>query len=90
MFSSYFPKRDAPVPDGISEHAAFLENEDDENDRDDEEQGHCGPKVKALVEKAQLLEHLKEVGNSRAQYILFSRYMEALVAYRKFYGGHDE
>ena len=48
------------------------------------------PKVKALVEKAQLLEQLKEVGNSRAQYILFSRYMEALVAYRKFYGGHDE
>ena len=48
------------------------------------------PKVKALVEKAQLLVHLKEVGNSRAQYILFSRYMEALVAYRKFYGGHDE
>ena len=43
MFSSYFPKRDAPVPEGISEHAAFLENEDDENDRDDEEQGHCGP-----------------------------------------------
>lgn len=48
------------------------------------------PKVKVLVEKAQLLEHLKEVGNSRTQYILFSRYMEALVAYRKFYGGHDE
>mgnify|MGYP002771716097 FL=1 len=48
------------------------------------------PKVKILVEKAQLLEHLKEVGNSRSQYILFSRYMEALVAYRKFYGGHDE
>lgn len=48
------------------------------------------PKVKTLVEKAQLLEHLKEVGNSRSQYILFSRYMEALVAYRKFYGDHDE
>lgn len=48
------------------------------------------PKVKTLVEKAHLLEHLKEVGNSRIQYILFSRYMEALVAYRKFYGGHDE
>lgn len=48
------------------------------------------PKVKTLVEKAHLLEHLKEVGNSRTQYILFSRYMEALVAYRKFYGGHDE
>lgn len=48
------------------------------------------PKVKTLVEKAQLLEHLDEIGNSRAQYILFSRYMEALVAYRKFYGGRDE
>ena len=48
------------------------------------------PKVKELVEKAQILEHLEEVGNSRTQYILFSRYMEALVAYRKFYGGHDE
>ena len=48
------------------------------------------PKVKELVEKAQILEHLEEIGNSRTQYIWFSRYMEALVAYRKFYGGHDE
>ena len=47
-------------------------------------------KVKELVEKASLLEHLEEIGNSRTQYLLFSRYMEALVAYRKFYGGHDE
>lgn len=48
------------------------------------------PKVRELVEKASLLEHLEEIGNSRTQYLLFSRYMEALVAYRKFYGGHDE
>lgn len=48
------------------------------------------PKVKALVKKACLLEHISEIGNSRSQYILFSRYMEALVAYRKFYGGKDE
>ena len=48
------------------------------------------PKVKELVEKASLLEHLEEIGSSRTQYLLFSRYMEALVAYRKFYGGHDE
>lgn len=46
--------------------------------------------MKELVEKASLLEHLEEIGNSRTQYLLFSRYMEALVAYRKFYGGHDE
>lgn len=48
------------------------------------------PKVNALVKKACLLDHISEIGNSRSQYILFSRYMEALVAYRKFYGGKDE
>lgn len=48
------------------------------------------PKVGDLVKKACLLEHISEIGNSRSQYILFSRYMEALVAYRKFYGGKDE
>ena len=46
--------------------------------------------VKKLVEQAGLLEHLDDIGNSRKQYILFSRYMEALVAYRKFYGGKDD
>jgi len=45
------------------------------------------PKVKKLVDKAKILEQIK---GSRDQYILFSRYMEALVAYRKFYGGRDE
>lgn len=48
------------------------------------------PKVKDLVLAAKILEHIDEIGNSRKQYILFSRYMEALVAYRKFYGGKDE
>ena len=48
------------------------------------------PKVKKLVDKAKILEHLEEIKGSRDQYILFSRYMEALVAYRKFYGGRDE
>lgn len=46
--------------------------------------------VKKLVEQAGLLKHLDDIGNSRKQYILFSRYMEALVAYRKFYGGKDD
>ena len=46
--------------------------------------------VYELVEQAGLLEHLDDIGNSRKQYILFSRYMEALVAYRKFYGGKDD
>ena len=46
-------------------------------------------KVKKL-EEADILTHIDEIKNSRKQYILFSRYMEALVAYRKFYGGRDE
>lgn len=47
-------------------------------------------KVRVLMEKAEILEHLDEIQGNRTQYILFSRYMEALVAYRKFYGGKDE
>lgn len=48
------------------------------------------PRVKDLVEEADILAHLDEIKGSRAQYILFSRYMEALVAYRKFYVERDE
>ena len=48
------------------------------------------PKVKSLVKEADILTHLDEINGSRKQYILFSHYMEALVAYRKFYGGKDE
>lgn len=48
------------------------------------------PRVKDLVRQAEILEHLEEIGRSKKQYILFSRYMEALVAYRKFYGKKDE
>ena len=46
--------------------------------------------VKNLVEQADILTHIDEIGDSREQYILFNRYMEALVAYRKFYVEHDE
>ena len=48
------------------------------------------PKVRRIVEEADILSHLDEINGSRKQYILFSHYMEALVAYRKFYGGKDE
>lgn len=46
--------------------------------------------VKAIVEEAELIDHINEINGSRQQYILFSRYMEALVAFRKFYGGRDD
>ena len=51
----------------------------------------CGrePKVKEFVQKAEIIELLKEIGSSKKNYLLFSRYMEALVAFHKYYGGQD-
>ena len=47
------------------------------------------PAVKNLVETAELLQHLDEIRGNRKQFILFSRYMEALVAYHRYYGEKD-
>lgn len=43
--------------------------------------------VKGFVEKANLLKIIDSIGNSRSNLMLFCNYMEALVAYHKFYGG---
>lgn len=45
--------------------------------------------VKNMVEKAGIIELLKSVKGSKKNYILFNRYMEALVAFHKYYGGKD-
>lgn len=47
-------------------------------------------KVKKLLDTAEVFKIMGQIGNSRKNYILFSRYMEALVAFRKYYGGKDE
>lgn len=52
--------------------------------------GRDSKTVKPFVEKAQIIEAIKEIRNSRARYIVFSHYMEALVAYHKYYGGKDQ
>ena len=44
--------------------------------------------VKDLVKKAEILDILKEINNQESLQ-RFCRYMEALVAYFKFYGGKD-
>lgn len=44
--------------------------------------------VKDLVEKAEILDALKEINNKESLQ-RFCRYMEALVAYFRFYGGED-
>ena len=46
------------------------------------------PSVKDLVRKAEILAALKEVNNKESLQ-RFCRYMEAIVAYFKFYGGKD-
>lgn len=40
--------------------------------------------------KAKLNEAIDEIGNDIKKYKDFAKYIEALVAYHKFYGGKDE
>ena len=46
--------------------------------------------TKAFVEKAKLLQYQKGIGNDREALIRFAHYMEALVAYHRFYIGGKE
>lgn len=52
----------------------------------------CGrePKVREFVEQAEILEILKEIKQSKKNYLLFSRYMEALIAFHKYHGGKEQ
>lgn len=45
--------------------------------------------VKALVDTSGILLLLKSVNGDKKRYILFNRYVEALVAFHKYYGGKD-
>lgn len=45
--------------------------------------------VKEFVSMAGLLDMIKSIGKDISKYEEFARYMEALVAYHKFYGGKD-
>ncbi len=45
--------------------------------------------VKEFVENAKLLEHISNIKDSKAELVLFCNYMEALVAYHRYYGGRD-
>ncbi len=45
--------------------------------------------TKEFVEKTKLLEYLKWIGNDRERLIRFTRYMEALVAFHRYFGGKE-
>ena len=46
-------------------------------------------KMKTFAQQAEILKAIDEIGNSKQKYILFSRYMEALVAYHVFYSEEE-
>lgn len=46
-------------------------------------------KIKDFVTSANLLSYIKGIGSSREQMIRFAHYMEALVAYHKYFGGRE-
>lgn len=48
------------------------------------------PSVKNLVNEAQIMDLMKRVNASKKNFILFNRYMEALVAFRKFHVTNDD
>lgn len=45
--------------------------------------------MKDFINVAEIIKIIDEIQGSRKNYILFNKYMEALVAYHKFYGGKD-
>lgn len=45
--------------------------------------------VRNLVDEAGIIDILKNINGSRKKYLQYSRYMEALVAFHKYYGGKD-
>ena len=47
------------------------------------------PKTKQFLKSARLVEYLKDIGSSRAKLLDYFHYMEALVAYHKYYGGKE-
>ncbi len=45
--------------------------------------------VKCLTTTGNILNKLKNIGKSKAEFVKFSHYMEALVAFHKYNGGND-
>lgn len=45
--------------------------------------------VKKFVNEAGLIYNINKIGNDKQKLILFCHYVEALVAYHRFYGGDD-
>lgn len=45
--------------------------------------------VKAFVERADIFNHIRDIGDSKEKFLLFCKYMEALVAFHRFHDGRE-
>ena len=54
--------------------------------RDDKKDGS----VRRFINESKILNKIDQIGTSKKKFIEMERYMEALVAYHRFYGGKDE
>ena len=54
--------------------------------RDDKKDGS----VRRFINESKILNKIDQIGTSKEKFIEMERYMEALVAYHRFYGGKDE
>ena len=54
--------------------------------RDDKKDGS----VRRFINESKILNKIDKIGTSKKKFIEMERYMEALVAYHRFYGGKDE
>ncbi len=48
-----------------------------------------GKSMKGFIEKANLIPYIRGIQDDRDKFIRFFRYMEALVAFHRYYGGKD-
>ena len=54
--------------------------------RDDKKDGS----VRRFINESKILNKIDQIGTSKKKFIEMERYLEALVAYHRFYGGKDE
>lgn len=47
-------------------------------------------KVNDLVKESKMLEIIKSIGEEKKEFLLFNKYMEALVAFHRYYGGKEQ
>lgn len=46
--------------------------------------------VQDFIDKSQLIEEIKKIGDDREKLIIYCKYIEALVAYHRYFGGQDK